>query len=226
MDLGRSAYFPQGGRVFPPFRRPTARRRHPARHRHRRSVLSVSGAFVVVAALATAVVGTDTEGAGSAEAASASTVVPPLVTPDVVPTFEDPHRLAGKHRRAAARAEHRARLDRQARVARAAERARLAALDPRDLARAMLSTQGWAASQFRCLDSLWTRESGWDLNARNRSSGAYGIPQALPGSKMASAGSDWRTNPVTQIRWGLRYIKASYGSPCAAWGHSQSRGWY
>jgi hypothetical protein len=95
---------------------------------------------------------------------------------------------------------------------------------PRSIARAMLAERGWS-DQFGCLDSLWTRESGWRVYASNPS-GAYGIPQALPGSKMASSGSDWRTNPATQIRWGLGYIAASYGSPCGAWRHSQSYNWY
>lgn len=80
--------------------------------------------------------------------------------------------------------------------------------------------------QFGCLDSLFNRESGWNPSAANPSSGAYGIPQALPGSKMASAGSDWRTNPYTQVRWGVSYIKSRYGTPCSAWAHSQSVGWY
>lgn len=83
-----------------------------------------------------------------------------------------------------------------------------------------------SAAQFTCLNLLWTRESGWRYNAYNRSSGAYGIPQALPGSKMGTIASDWRTNPVTQVRWGLRYIAGRYGSPCAAWRHSQVYGWY
>ncbi|MFT4009474.1 MAG: lytic transglycosylase domain-containing protein [Nocardioidaceae bacterium] len=103
---------------------------------------------------------------------------------------------------------------------------KLAAGDPRDIARAMLAEFGFSQSQFGCLDSLWDRESHWNPLAANRSSGAYGIPQALPGSKMGSAGSDWRTNPATQIRWGLGYIQARYGTPCGAWGHSQSHGWY
>lgn len=98
--------------------------------------------------------------------------------------------------------------------------------DPKDVARALLSDFGFAADQFGCLESLWEKESGWNPQARNPSSGAHGIPQALPGSKMASAGSDWATNPVTQITWGLGYIQDRYGSPCAAWGHSQARGWY
>lgn len=88
------------------------------------------------------------------------------------------------------------------------------------------SEYGWGDDQFSCLVSLWNRESGWNFAAYNSSSGATGIPQALPGSKMASAGADWQTNAVTQVRWGLSYINGSYGSPCAAWDHSESRGWY
>ena len=103
---------------------------------------------------------------------------------------------------------------------------RLSDSDPRDIARALLSEFGFSGDQFGCLDSLWTRESNWRINADNPSSSAYGIPQALPGSKMSSAGADWATNPATQIRWGLGYIQDRYGSPCGAWGHSQSHGWY
>jgi phage-related minor tail protein/murein DD-endopeptidase MepM/ murein hydrolase activator NlpD len=86
--------------------------------------------------------------------------------------------------------------------------------------------QRWPAGQWGALNNLWTRESGWRTTAKNPSSGAYGIPQALPGSKMASAGSDWRTNPATQIKWGLGYIASRYGSPAGAWAHSQRTGWY
>ncbi|WP_246142635.1 lytic transglycosylase domain-containing protein [Nocardioides rubriscoriae] len=102
----------------------------------------------------------------------------------------------------------------------------LAEADPRQVAMALLAEFGFSSDQFGCLDSLYTRESGWNVYADNPSSSAYGIPQALPGSKMASAGPDWATNPVTQIRWGLGYIQDRYGSPCGAWGHSQSYGWY
>jgi predicted nucleic acid-binding Zn-ribbon protein len=80
--------------------------------------------------------------------------------------------------------------------------------------------------QFVCLVNLWNRESGWRWNASNRSSGAYGIPQSLPGSKMASAGADWRKNARTQVDWGLSYITGRYGTPCGAWQHSQTSGWY
>ena len=90
----------------------------------------------------------------------------------------------------------------------------------------MLGSYGWSSSQFGCLVSLWNLESGWNVSASNPSSGAYGIPQALPGSKMASAGPDWQSNAATQIRWGLGYIKSIYGSPCGAWSHEQADGWY
>jgi hypothetical protein len=96
--------------------------------------------------------------------------------------------------------------------------------DPRSIARAMLAARGWSG-QFGCLDSLFKRESGWRVHASNPS-GAYGIPQALPGRKMASAGPDWRNNAATQIRWGLDYIGDRYGSPCGAWSHSKATGWY
>jgi len=90
----------------------------------------------------------------------------------------------------------------------------------------LLPTFGWSAREyFGCLDNLWSRESGWRLNAANPS-GAYGIPQALPGSKMASAGADWQTNPITQITWGLGYIQDRYGDPCAAWSYWQANGSY
>ncbi|WP_309068446.1 phospholipase [Microbacterium sp.] len=85
---------------------------------------------------------------------------------------------------------------------------------------------GWGGDQFSCLVSLWSKESGWNYQASNPSSGAYGIPQSLPGSKMATVGSDWQTNATTQIAWGLDYISRAYGTPCAAWGHSQSVNWY
>lgn len=94
------------------------------------------------------------------------------------------------------------------------------------LGKEMAAARGWGDDQFACLVSLWNKESGWRVNAENRSSGAYGIPQALPGSKMATAGADWQTNPATQISWGLGYIAARYGDPCGAWAHSQAKGWY
>lgn len=90
----------------------------------------------------------------------------------------------------------------------------------------MVRARGWGDDQFSCLVALWNRESGWRVNAFNKSSGAYGIPQALPGSKMGSAGADWETSAATQIAWGLGYVGGRYGTPCGAWSHSQSTGWY
>ncbi|WP_430867615.1 G5 domain-containing protein [Demequina aurantiaca] len=88
------------------------------------------------------------------------------------------------------------------------------------------SIHGWSGDQWECLNALWTRESGWSASAHNSSSGAHGIPQALPGSKMATFGADWATNPATQIKWGLSYVKGRYGTPCGAWSAFQSKGWY
>ncbi|UUW92119.1 lytic transglycosylase domain-containing protein [Pimelobacter simplex] len=114
----------------------------------------------------------------------------------------------------------------EARTAAMTDERKLSDSDPRDIARALLGEFGFSSDQFGCLDSLWTRESNWRVNADNPTSSAYGIPQALPGSKMSTEGADWATNPATQIRWGLGYIKNRYGSPCSAWGHSESVGWY
>jgi len=94
------------------------------------------------------------------------------------------------------------------------------------IARSMMGSYGWGDGEFSCLQSLWNRESGWNYQAENASSGAYGIPQALPGSKMSSVAGDWATNPSTQITWGMQYIQGRYGTPCSAWAHSESVGWY
>jgi hypothetical protein len=136
---------------------------------------------------------------------------------------------AAKEKAAAERkARVKAAAERRARAARAAgaRASRNASRDPRALARVLVADRGWGSGQFSCLNSLWNRESGWNSRASNPSSGAYGIPQALPGSKMGTVASDWRTNPATQITWGLNYIADRYGTPCGAWGHSQSSGWY
>ena len=94
------------------------------------------------------------------------------------------------------------------------------------IARSMMAGHGWGDSEFTCLENLWTRESSWNYQAENASSGAYGIPQALPGTKMSEVADDWATNPTTQITWGLNYISGRYGTPCSAWAHSESVGWY
>lgn len=103
---------------------------------------------------------------------------------------------------------------------------RAARLTPRQIARRLFHRFGWSQRQFRYLDPLWDEESSWNVYAFNAYSGAYGIPQALPGSKMASAGPHWQSSAHTQILWGLRYIKANYGSPRAAWDHELATGWY
>ncbi|MFL2001630.1 phospholipase [Microbacterium sp. A1-JK] len=133
----------------------------------------------------------------------------------------------------AAQAQREAEEAAQAAAAAAAQAAAdaLAAANTPDGAKAVASSMaaeryGWGSGQFSCLSSLWQKESGWNYQAYNASSGATGIPQALPGSKMASAGSDWQTNAATQIAWGLQYISAVYGTPCSAWGHSQATNWY
>jgi hypothetical protein len=90
----------------------------------------------------------------------------------------------------------------------------------------MAAAHGWTGVQWDCLNNLWQKESGWSTRSSNSSGTAWGIPQALPGSKMKSAGSDWRTNPATQIKWGIGYIDNRYGTACKAWAHWQSHNWY
>ena len=92
--------------------------------------------------------------------------------------------------------------------------------------RYILTKYSWGNTQNKCLVKLWTRESNWRHKALNSSSGAYGIPQSLPANKMASAGKDWKTNPATQIKWGTKYIKSRYKTPCGALKHSHKNGWY
>jgi hypothetical protein len=98
--------------------------------------------------------------------------------------------------------------------------------DPKTLAKALMPLYGLATSQFNCVDNIWEQESRWNVHADNPYSSAYGIPQALPGSKMSSAGPNWQNSAETQIRWGLNYIKERYGSACSAWSFKQSHGWY
>lgn len=90
----------------------------------------------------------------------------------------------------------------------------------------LLIARGWDQTQFDCLVALWNKESRWNIYAHNTRSGAYGIPQAMPGIKMASVGADWQTNPRTQIVWGLGYIQGRYSTPCGAWAFSGVKGWY
>jgi cytoskeletal protein RodZ len=93
-------------------------------------------------------------------------------------------------------------------------------------AQSMLASFGYSTSQWPCLFDLWQQESSWNVYAENAASGAYGIPQSLPGDKMASAGADWQTDAATQIRWGLGYIKSVYGTPCGAWANEEADGFY
>lgn len=187
---------------------------------------------VVMSSVAVAVTGVSVAAGVLGNEAPASTASADV---DAVTTAGDVQATAVTERREAAlsRSDRRpeadpakaASLDESAGPAMTDER-RLSDSDPRDIARALLPEFGFSSDQFGCLDSLWTRESGWRVDADNPTSSAYGIPQALPGSKMSSAGSDWATNPATQIRWGLGYIQSRYGSPCSAWGHSESHNWY
>ena len=135
---------------------------------------------------------------------------------------------ATARRAAASKAASKAAAQRQAAQRQAARQQAASAPSgsPQQIAEQMLTEFGWSSGQFSCLQPLWAHESGWNPHAQNPSSGAYGIPQALPGSKMASAGGDWQSNPATQIRWGLSYIQGNYGSPCGAWAHEQTDGWY
>jgi hypothetical protein len=90
----------------------------------------------------------------------------------------------------------------------------------------LLDEYGFAEKQYTCLSQLWTKESNWNYKSRNKKSGAHGIPQALPASKMSVISTDWRTNPVTQIRWGLRYISIRYETPCKALAKHKRSNWY
>ncbi len=137
----------------------------------------------------------------------------------------DAERVALEQAAAAAAAAEAAAAAAEAAAAAAAAEA-LTNADPRGLGQSMAADRGWSGAQWSCLESLWQRESNWDPTARNPSSGAFGIPQSLPGSKMATAGSDWETNPATQIAWGLGYIGDRYGTPCSAWAHSEANNWY
>lgn len=109
----------------------------------------------------------------------------------------------------------------QAAASRSETRTPVATGDPKAIARSMMTD-----TQFTCFSNIVERESGWEVTATNPSSGAYGLVQSLPGSKMASAGADWRTNPATQIKWGLNYMNSRYGSPCGAWAFWQKNHWY
>ncbi|MFI8178932.1 lytic transglycosylase domain-containing protein [Actinacidiphila glaucinigra] len=142
---------------------------------------------------------------------------------------ESARKQAAKDASARKKAEEKAEADRKAKEAsRAAERAALVVKASYTVAEVQAMAQGIVgdASQYQCFSNIVTRESGWNYTATNASSGAYGLVQALPGTKMASAGADWRTNPGTQIKWGLNYMNSRYGSPCGAWSFWQANHWY
>lgn len=179
----------------------------------------ISGVVVAIGAIA---------GTALAAAPPKSTDATPYVAEPTPPTMASV--LYAERRAAALRAAHKARLARlaeQRRRAAASRRERRLALtgSPQGIAHALVLRHGWSESQWGCLDQLWTRESNWRVSAQN-SSGAYGIPQALPAYKMSMMGSDWRTNPITQIRWGIWYIADMYGSPCTALSHSYNYNYY
>ncbi|MGH8892690.1 MAG: lytic transglycosylase domain-containing protein [Actinomycetes bacterium] len=160
--------------------------------------------------------------------ATASATLPMKPSGEQLAEIEEELRQEAARQRAAreAREARQARQERE-RASRSASRTPKFSGDARGIAASMAAeSYGWGAGEFSCLDSLWERESGWDHTATNPSSGAYGIPQALPGSKMSEYGSDWRTDPVTQIQWGLSYIRSAHGTPCGAWNTFQSKGWY
>jgi Transglycosylase SLT domain len=100
-------------------------------------------------------------------------------------------------------------------------------LGAKRFAKEMMATEyGWGEGQYKCLNRLWTKESNWNYQARNPRSGAHGIAQALPASKMEKVGTDWRTNPITQIQWGLLYVSERYDTPCAAWNKFRRSNFY
>lgn len=143
--------------------------------------------------------------------------------------------VAETSRKAVAKAEAEAKkAAEQKRKEEAAAEARAKALgydpdetDPKAIAKQMAASKyGWTGAEWTCVDKIITQESTWRVTATNPSSGAYGLVQALPGSKMASAGSDWRTNPATQLKWGFGYIEDRYGTPCSAWSFHLANNWY
>ena len=217
-------------------------------HQNLKSVRGVAVATSAAVAVAGLTVGINviTANAGEEGAAAAHAAVPAAAS--LAPATPGAERFAAIQQAAEVRADKRQAAEKRAAEARRKAQARAAAVraaldarqrasrsatrttfsgDVRGIARQLAAQQyGWGDGQFACLNSLWAKESGWNYRATNSSSGAYGIPQALPGSKMGAYGSDWRTNPATQIKWGLNYIDGRYGSPCSAWSTAQSRGWY
>ena len=171
----------------------------------------------------------DSDGALTITAAAASNQTAPapadkLTVDDLLDREQAVSRSAGDRRTTVDQLKVSALADSRGTAQTKVERIRSA--DPKELARALMPKYGLSSAEFGCLDNIWTQESGWNIHADNPSSSAYGIPQALPGSKMSSAGPDWANNAETQIRWGLGYIRDRYGSACGAWGFKSGHGWY
>jgi hypothetical protein len=194
--------------------------------RHIRGALVFSGVAVVATGLAvsTGVLADNAPVGDSAAALSAASPAKGLSQDELDEREERASRSADDRRPEADRGKARA-LSSASGVA-DTKSEDLSAADPKALARALMPKYGLSSSEFDCLDNIWSQESGWNIHADNPSSSAYGIPQALPGSKMSSAGPDWENNPETQIRWGLGYIQSRYGSACEAWSYKQGAGWY
>jgi hypothetical protein len=194
--------------------------------RRLRRVALFSGVAVVATGLAvsTGVLAETTPVDGAAAALSSSTPAKGLTQDELREREDRASRSADDRRPEADRSKSRA-LSNASGVA-VTRSEDLSVADPKALARALMPQYGMSSSEFGCLDNIWSQESGWDIHADNPTSSAYGIPQALPGSKMASAGPNWEDSAETQIRWGLGYIKARYGSACAAWSYKQGAGWY
>jgi hypothetical protein len=180
--------------------------------------LAVGTAVPALAATPAPSSGSVPTGTGSASTGAMASSARTVGSPQWVTAFQDVQASLAKQQQSDAKAV-------AAHAAQAVAEQTAASGDPRTIAKSMLAQYGWDASQFSYLNQLWFHESNWQVNAANVS-GAYGIPQALPGSQMASAGADWQTNPATQIKWGLNYIKGRYGSPSGAWVHEQSNNWY
>lgn len=190
-----------------------------ARHIHMPKFMSSKRAKLVAAGVAGVVIATTAASSAMAMTPTAEngavTAAMSAQGADLGPVHEQP--FGHDEQNAAAQLEH---------AVRVAGQHQATPSTPKQVAHGMLGSYGWKDSEFSCLDLLWTKESNWEPNAANPSSGAFGIPQALPSSQMASAGSDWQTNPATQIKWGLTYIHGRYGSPCGAWAHETAAGWY
>jgi hypothetical protein len=194
--------------------------------------VAVAGVAVAAGLNVAGVLGDITPSAALADAPSAIPVTSPAGDPQLTHTRHAWQKHQGVQTAGQVRKVRKARVAQAvaaahgARVAASRSSTRTYSGDPRSIARRMMSARyGWGAGQFSCLNSLWNHESGWNAHAANPS-GAYGIPQALPGGKMSSMGADWRNNPATQIAWGLSYVKSTYGSACGAWSGFQSKGWY